>query len=147
MIYKKFIIPALFLTLLSPLQADQAAGKAAYITCSACHKADGLGLAVGDKKMAPSLANSKVVNGDPSVLALTVLKGIKKEGTEYIGMMAPLEALYKDDQKLADLLTYVRSSFGNSSSAVSPAEVAKFRTQWAKEKGPVSRARIKELSK
>ncbi|NNJ43732.1 MAG: hypothetical protein HKP15_10350, partial [Akkermansiaceae bacterium] len=44
--------------------ADEAAGKAAYMLCSACHHADGTGLPIGDKKMAPSLVGSKVVTGD-----------------------------------------------------------------------------------
>ncbi|BDS08857.1 hypothetical protein NT6N_38970 [Oceaniferula spumae] len=126
---------------------ENAAGKAAYVTCSACHNADGKGLPIGDKKMAPSLAGSKVVNGDPAVLALVIMKGIKKEGAEYMGVMAPLEALYADNQKFADVLTYVRQSFGNTASAVTAEDVAKFREQWKDEKDPVTRAKLAELEK
>lgn len=127
--------------------AGQAAGQAAYALCSACHNADGQGLPLGDKKMAPSLVGSKVVMGDPSVLALVILKGIKKEGTEYMGMMAPLEAAYPDDQKLADVMSYVRQSFGNEAGAVSAEDAAKFRVKWADIKEPVTRAKIAELGK
>lgn len=126
---------------------ENAAGKAAYMMCSACHNADGKGLPVGDKKMAPSLADSKLVNGDPAVLALIVMKGIKKEGTEYMGVMAPLEAVYADNQKFADVLTYVRQSFGNKAAAVTAEDVAKFRVQWKDEKDPVTRAKLAELEK
>ena len=97
--------------------------------------------------MAPSLVGSKVVMGDPSVLALVILKGIKKEGTEYMGMMAPLEAAYPDDQKLADVMSYVRQSFGNEAGAVSAEDAAKFRVKWADIKEPVTRAKIAELGK
>lgn len=126
---------------------ENAAGKAAYATCSACHNADGKGLPVGDKKMAPSLAGSKLVTEDPAVLALIIMKGIKKESTDYMGVMAPLEAVYADNQKFADLLTYVRQSFGNSASAVTAEDVAKFRVQWKDEKDPVTRAKLEELEK
>jgi len=126
---------------------ENAAGKAAYITCSACHNADGKGLPIGDKKMAPSLVASKVVTGDASVLALVILKGIKKEGTEYMGAMAALEAAYADDQKLADVMTYVRQSFDNKAGAVTKEDAAKYRAQWKDVKEPVTRAKLEELTK
>ncbi len=61
--------------------------------------------------------------------------------------MAPLEAIFTDDAKFAALLTYVRQSFGNTSSDVTAEEVAKFRTKWADQKEPVTRAKLQELSK
>lgn len=143
---KVIIVPVLLGLAMFSAQADEAAGKMAYITCSACHNADGQGLPLGDKKMAPSLTGSKVVTGDPAVLALVILKGIKKEGTEYMGMMAPLEMAY-DDQKLADVMTYVRQSFDNEAGAVTVEDAAKYRAQWKDINEPVSRAKIEELSK
>src|SRR5690606_20239579 len=86
-------------------------GKANFMTCMACHGADGQGLPAGDKIMAPSLTGSKIALGDPAVFALTVLKGIQKENQDYLGIMAPLE-MALDDEKLAGVLTYVRNSFG-----------------------------------
>lgn len=147
MIKKLLLTPLLLGFTAMAVNADEAAGKAAYALCAACHNADGTGMPVGDKKMAPSLVASKIVNGDPSVLALVVLKGIKKEGTEHIGMMAPLEAVYGEDQKLADVLTFVRTSFGNKSAAVTAEDAAKFRAKWKDVKEPVSRAKMVELSK
>ncbi len=131
----------------SSLWAGAEAGKSAYVTCSACHSADGQGLAIGDKKMAPSLTASSIVNGDPSLLALVILKGIKSEGSNYMGMMAPLEAVYQDDAKFADLLTYVRSSFGNKSAAVTVEQATQFRAKWADRKTPVSRVELEKLAK
>jgi mono/diheme cytochrome c family protein len=145
---KKLLLTPLFLGFaVMAVHADEAAGKAAYMLCAACHNPDGTGLPIGDKKMAPSLVGSKVVTGDASVLALVVLKGIKKEGTEHIGIMAPLEAAFAEDQKLADVLTYVRSAFGNKAAAVSVEDAAKFRAKWKDEKVPVTRAKLAELSK
>ncbi len=126
--------------------AENADGKMAYITCSACHNADGQGLPLGDKKMAPSLTGSKVVIGDPAVLALVILKGIKKEGVEYMGMMAPLEAAYADDKRLADVMSYVRQSFGNEAGAVTAEDAAKYRAKWQDINEPVSREQLQELA-
>lgn len=126
---------------------DNAAGKAAFATCQACHGPDGKGVPVGDKKMAASLVGSKVVNGPADVMALAVMKGIKKEGTAYMLPMAPLEAVFTDDVKFAAVLTYVRQSFGNKSPAVTKEDVAKFRVKWKDVKEPVTRAKLQELSK
>ena len=79
------------------------------------------------------------------VMALVVLKGIQKEGTEYLGMMAPLGAAL-DDEKLAAVMTYVRGSFGNKGAAVTKEDAAKYREQWKDIKAPVTRAKIAELS-
>lgn len=147
MIKKLLLTPVVLGLATMAAQADAAAQKTAYTTCSACHHADGTGLPIGDKKMAPSLVASKVVTGDPSVLALVILKGIKKEGTEHIGIMAPLEAVYTDDQKLADVMTYVRTSFGNKAAAVTKEDAAKFRAKWKDSKDPVTRAKLAELTK
>ena len=75
------------------------------------------GLAIADKKMAPSLAGSKVAIGEPAAFALAVLKGIQKDpaNLQILGIMAPLE-MALDDEKLAGVMTYVRNSFGNSAS-------------------------------
>jgi len=142
---KLLLVPTIASLLTFTAQADEAAGKMAYMICSACHNADGQGLPLGDKMMAPSLVGSKIVTGDPSLLALVILKGIKKEGAEYMGMMASLEMVYPDDQKLADVMSYVRQSFGNTAAAVTAEDVAKFRVQWQDIKEPVSRAKLAEL--
>ena len=120
-------------------------GKASFMLCAACHGMDAKGVQAGPSKMAPSLVDSKIANGDPAIMALVVLNGIQKEGTEYLGMMAPLGAAL-DDEKLAAVMTYVRGSFGNKSSAVTPEDAKKFREQWKDTKGPVTRAKLAELS-
>ena len=121
-------------------------GKAAFMTCAACHGMDGQGVAAGPKKMAPSLTASKIAVGDPSVLALVITHGIAKETQDYLGMMAPLGAAL-DDEKLAGVMTYVRNSFGNTGSVVTAADAKKYREQHKDVATPVTRAKITELEK
>ncbi len=121
------------------------AGKTSYMTCAACHGMDAKGVQAGPNKLAPSLIDSKLALGDPSILALLVLKGIQKEGTEYMMMMAPLGAAL-DDEKLAAVMTYVRGSFGNKAAAVTKEDAAKYREQWKDITAPVTRAKLAELS-
>ena len=146
---KRLLLTPILLGLaaVSAYAEENAAGKAAFITCQACHGPDGQGVSIGDKKMAASLAGSKIVNADASVFALAVMKGIKKEGDDYMVPMAPLEAAFADDVKFAAVLTYVRQSFGNTSPAVTAEDIAKFRVQWKDQKEPVTRAKLQELSK
>jgi mono/diheme cytochrome c family protein len=121
------------------------AGKMSYMMCAACHGMDGKGVAAGPSLMAPSLVGSKVALGDPAVMALVIINGIQKEGTEYLGMMAPLGAAF-DDQKLADVMTFVRNSFDNKAAAVTAEDAKKYREQWKDTVGPVSRAKLAELA-
>jgi mono/diheme cytochrome c family protein len=121
------------------------AGKISYMMCAACHGMDGKGVAAGPSLMAPSLVGSKIALGDPALFALVLVNGIQKEGTEYLAMMAPLGAAL-DDQKLADVMTYVRNSFDNKAAAVTAEDAKKYRAQWKDTVGPISRAKIAELS-
>lgn len=128
------------------------AGQVAAATCLACHGPDGKGLPVGTMKMAPSLEGSAVVNGDPEVFARVVLKGIKKEGTAYVGMMTPLEASFTTDgsvdaAKLAAVMTYVRNSFGNSAAPVTTAQAKAAAEKFKDVKEPVTRAELDALTK
>lgn len=122
------------------------AGKASFMTCAACHGMDGQGVAAGPKKMAPSLTGSKIATGDPAIFALVITHGIAKETQDYLGVMMPLGAAL-DDDKLAAVMTYVRNSFTNSASVVTPADAKKYREQFKDITGPVTRAKITELEK
>jgi mono/diheme cytochrome c family protein len=92
-------------------------GQALYALCGACHQANGRGL----EGLAPSLVGSTWATGDPEVAAAIVLKG----KTDGILAMPPLAAL--DDASIAAALTYVRRSWGNEASAVTPEQVASAR--------------------
>ncbi len=103
-------------------------GKKLYMThCSVCHMPNGLGM----KGAFPPLANTEWTNGPAEVMIDIVLNGFNEEieinGDKYVTPMAALPHI-KDDE-LAAILTYVRSSFGNESSAVTAEEVAVVRSR------------------
>ena len=63
--------------------------------------------------------------GDKKRLIGIILKGMDEqveiEGHYYNNVMAPHDFL--SDQEVADVLTFIRNSFGNKATAISPAEV------------------------
>lgn len=102
-------------------------GKAEYALCQACHGADGNGV----PGLAPPLAGSEWVVGpveNPIRIALRGLGGpIKVKGVDY-NLPAPMMAVaHLSDEQLSAVLTYVRNSFGNKASAVTPDQVKAFR--------------------
>jgi nitrite reductase (NO-forming) len=106
------------------LTRDQqiAAGKQLFLgTCSACHQLEGQGI----PKVFPPLAKSDYLAGDKKRSIGVVVNGLKGEvkvnGETYNSVMPPLSHLPDDD--IANVLTYVRSAWGNTGDAVSSAEV------------------------
>lgn len=104
------------------IAASVARGKKVYETyCLACHQADGTGV----QRMNPPLVKTEWVLGDKKRLIGIVLNGmdepIEIDGETFSNIMAPHDFL--KDQEIADVLTYVRNSFGNKASAVTAAEV------------------------
>ena len=97
-------------------------GKQVYeTTCIACHQKDGGGV----PHLNPPLIKTEYVLGDKSRLIQIVLKGLNKpieiEDETYTNVMPAQTQL--NDQQIADVLTYVRSNFGNKASAITVAEV------------------------
>ena len=90
--------------------------------CVACHQASGLGL----PGVFPPLAGSEWVLGSDKILVQIPLHGIsgsvQVKGTTYNGAMPVFNAL--SDAEIAAVLSYVRSTWGNSAAGVSPATVA-----------------------
>jgi len=106
--------------------AVMANGKAVFgKTCITCHQADGLGV----PNMNPPLVKTTYVLGDKAKLIKIVLGGLTETidigDNTYSGVM-PAQDFLKD-QEIADVLTYVRNSFGNKASVVTLAEVKKTR--------------------
>ena len=93
--------------------------------CLTCHQADGSGV----PKMNPPLINTSYVTGDKKKLVQWVLKGstenVPIDGKYYSNNMPPQANL--KDEEIADILTYIRNSFGNKASAITPAEVKDIR--------------------
>ena len=123
-------------SVLTDLSSQMSAGKEVYTKigpggggCVTCHQPTGLGLPVAF----PPLAGSDWVNGDKDRLIKISLFGLMGEievnGVKFNGGMpapgTPPGSL--TDQQIADVLTFVRNSWGNSASAVSPSEVSEVR--------------------
>jgi len=102
-------------------------GKAVYTQyCLTCHQADGSGI----QNMHPPLTPGSWVGNDPKELIAIMMKGlsgkIEVNGEVYKNFM-PSQAQLTDEQ-LADVLSYVRSSFGNNFEPVTPEMVKKVRS-------------------
>ena len=105
----------------SALMADHPGRKVYNTACLPCHQADGNGV----PGMHPPLRESDWVTGDKERLIRIVMEGMEGEievhGETYNSVMAPLN--YLEPQQVADVLTYVRNSFGNRASEVTVDEV------------------------
>jgi len=105
----------------------QARGARLYIdNCAACHRTDGHGYA----QVFPALAGNPVLNGsDAGSLIRLVLHGATmpsgRDAPTQFSMPAFHERL--NDQQIADILTFARSSWGNRGGAVSAKDVAHYR--------------------
>jgi mono/diheme cytochrome c family protein len=79
--------------------------------------------------MNPPLAGINIVTGNKPELIKIILKGYDKpakiNGESYQNVMPPHSWL--TDQQIADVLTYIRKSWGNGADAVKPEEVTKTR--------------------
>lgn len=124
--------------------AQMARGKTAYMTCAACHGMDGKGLPT-TPPMAPTLIGSKLLNGPAEVPTAIILKGIQKMDQKYLGIMAPLGAAMTDAQ-IADVLTYVRGSFGNTAAPVAEADVKTWRDKYKEVNAPLPRTAYEKKS-
>jgi len=101
--------------------ADLPGQKVYNVTCLPCHQSDGNGV----PGMHPSLRNSEWVNGDKERLIRIVLQGLEGEievhGETFNSVMAPLNHLTA--AQVADVLTFIRKSFGNDAPEVTEEEV------------------------
>ncbi len=105
-----------------------ARGEAIYLAnCAACHQPNGTGMAGAF----PPLAESDFLTGDRKAVMSAALFGlsgpITVNGVEYNAVMPSMGHL--PDEDLAAALTYVFSSWGNNSAAVSVEEVAALRLE------------------
>ena len=121
------------------------AGKKSYDdACLNCHQPDGRGL----PEIYPPLGGSEWVRGDKETLINIVLHGVsgpmsvgnKIYGTT--GVIMPPAPL--DDRQIAEVLTYIRSSFGNSEDAVPIELVRRVRAEQSTRQTPWTEAELME---
>lgn len=110
-------------------------GKIIYAKeCITCHQADGGGV----PGLNPPLAESSWATGDKARIIHIVLNGmndrVEIDGEYYSNSIASHKHL--TNKQIADVLTYVRTSFGNNASAVSAAEVEAVRNPKKKKNEP-----------
>jgi nitrite reductase (NO-forming) len=104
-------------------------GKRVYLqTCFACHQTNGAGLS----PVFPPLAKSDYLMADKTRAITAVVKGlagpIKVNGQDYNGVMPPV---LLTDEQVAQVVTYVRNSWGNEGDIVTVEEVKKLRAEIA----------------
>jgi mono/diheme cytochrome c family protein len=110
------------------LKAAVSRGQIVYTKfCLTCHQVDGSGV----PNLNPPLIKTKWTLGSKTVLIQQVLKGssgkVEIDGDRFGNTMPPLKTL--TDQQIADVLTYVRNSFGNKASMVTTTEVKAVRAK------------------
>ncbi|MFG3452578.1 c-type cytochrome [Stutzerimonas stutzeri] len=114
----------------TPLSADSAKMRTGALIyedqCSACHTPDGEGIT----NLFPRLAQAPLVNSrDATSLIHVVLAGSRAVGTDAAptAPAMPSFAWNMSDQHIADVLTYVRNSWGNAAAEVSADDVKALR--------------------
>jgi mono/diheme cytochrome c family protein len=102
-------------------------GARVYIdNCAACHRPDGRGY----EGVFPALAGNPIVEApDPTSLETIVLRGSTTPRTQRTPAQftMPSFAWRLSDPEVADVVSFIRSSWGNHVSAVTPHAVAKIR--------------------
>lgn len=107
----------------TPAMASAMAGARVFAeNCAGCHGANG----TGQPGIFPPLAHNPVVTGDPRKVASIVWHGLQGRitvnGVVYDGTMPTWHGTLTN-QQIADVLTYVRSSWGNKASPITAAQV------------------------
>jgi len=119
-----FLIPATFIFFTvqdKNLQESMKRGKEVYtLYCQNCHMENGQGM----EGVNPPLAKTVYLKDAKKNIGI-ILNGQTGEvvvnGKKYNAIMNPLN--YLDDKQIADVLNYVRNSWGNKYPVVTPAQV------------------------
>ena len=98
--------------------------------CRTCHRADGKGVA----NIFPALADNDVITtADPTSLIHIVLSGGRRPQTKERGNAFAMPAFNKlGDEQIADMVTYIRTTWGNSALPVAAQQVARLRAEVTK---------------
>ncbi len=114
----------------APLPAGDAqltAGEAVYVdNCSACHARNGMGVA----ELFPALAGAPSVRqNDPATTIRVIIAGaqVVSTGAAPTAPAMPSFGWHLSDEQIADVVTYLRNTWGNAAPAVSVSQVADVR--------------------
>ena len=130
----------------APVKVETLAEQGAKVfgaNCASCHQANGQGLA----GQYPPLAGSPWVNGPNKRVVMIVLKGLQGEihGKSYSGSMAAWGTTL-NNKRIAGVLSYVRSSWGNNAPEITPEQVAAIREATADHTDPYTEADLKDVN-
>ncbi|HYC71278.1 MAG TPA: cytochrome c [Opitutaceae bacterium] len=119
-------------------------GKRVYqANCMLCHQANGQ----GQPNVYPPLAGSEWLANEERMIRI-VLHGVNGPitvaGKEFNNAMTPFGGALSDEQ-IANVLSYVRSDWGNSHPEVDPATVARIRAETAARKTPFTAAELLQI--
>jgi len=109
----------------SSVKPDIADGAKVYAaSCLGCHASEGVGAA----GVAPALAANPYLDGDAKAVIHTVAYGLSDpitvHGVSFKGAMMPAWKDNLTDAQIADVISYIRTSWGNKGSLVTTANVA-----------------------
>ncbi len=94
--------------------------------CLVCHQSDGSGVPM----MYPPVIESSYISGNTDSLIVLILEGMSGpvvvKGEQYNSIMPPQKDVL-DDKEIADLINFLRNSYGNSGEPVNPEQVARMR--------------------
>jgi len=104
--------------------ASASDGGAIYLAnCSSCHQSDGEGI----PGAFPPLARNPAVTGNPVAVIAIVKNGLEGRlvvnGQAYSGIMPAWKNLLTDEQ-IADVISYIRTSWKNAAAPVSISDVS-----------------------
>ena len=118
-------------TVEAPLSPADLGKKLYNSNCANCHQGSG----EGQPGSYPPLAGSEWVLGSKQRLTAIMLGGISGplnvKGSSYSTQVMPGWSGNFNDEKLADIMTYIRASWGNTAGPVKAEEVAAGRTKFA----------------
>jgi mono/diheme cytochrome c family protein len=111
----KFLLVAALAASIAQARADTTDGKSLFAkNCAACHQPTGKGI----PGAFPALAGNPFVQGSPGEVATVLLKG-RGGMPDFSGSL--------DDGEIAQVLTYVRASWGNGGAPVTEQDVGSTR--------------------
>lgn len=145
---KQELITTNFNNLVTQEQNQYYRGQALFdgrAACFGCHGKQGQGV----DGMAPPLAHSEWVTGEPERLIKVLLHGlsgpIKVNGVDYqLPMVMPGLGANSSfsDQDNADIATYIRNNWGNAAEAISAEDVKQVRSQTATRSQPYTASEL-----
>jgi mono/diheme cytochrome c family protein len=127
-------------------------GETIYFkSCVTCHGPDGKGTGIPgtDLMLAPSLVDSARIKGAPEKLIPVLLHGLTGpiDGKTYqAGFMAPAHVLgITREDRLSELISYIRYVHGNQAAPISKADVIKAKELHKDRKSPWTDKELNEL--